>query len=492
MNRLLILLILLAPAFYGIGFSQQVVSNDTTQKEIKREKKEEEKAERKEERIENSNRYLKVVDGTDTLEIKKHELHLRHVKVLHDGLIELKANNVWAIEVFEDLAKATGYDIQYHCDVNYKVSAHLQGYDPLYIIDEFAYQNGLLAIKEQNAFQIFSFNESNASDEKFIYIYSPRATDIKLLDKYIRTFSLNAKITGFEENNAYIINGTVAEIEEAVKTLRIIDSRPKQVSIELLIVEYQHGKEFEWGFDIVNGTYGRTGDINYLPGSSGIKGQDMISATYNFVSKLKPNFKVNLQALIANNLANVVTNPHVVVVNGEMAKIDIKEKRYIILQTATINGVTTTLEKLDGGISLHVTPTIMQDDLVLLDLLGSNSIFLGDIGDENYTIQSNDLTTKISVKNGETLVIGGLIQNEATDNRGGVPFISRIPIIGLLFKNIYRNDSYSETVLYITPYIGPLQNPKFESNYEELKHLNNRLKREDKQLERKGIRNMFK
>jgi general secretion pathway protein D len=257
-------------------------------------------------------------------------------------------------------------------------------------------------------------------------------------------------------------------------------------------VEYQHGKEFEWGFDIVNGTYGRADDINYLPGSSGIKGQDLFSATYNFVSKLKPNFKVNLQALIANNLANVVTNPHVVVVNGEMAKIDIKEKRFIILQTATINGVTTTLEKLDGGISLHVTPTIMQDDLVLLDLLGSNSIFLGDIGDENYAMQSNDLATKISVKNGETLVIGGLIQNEATDNKGGVPLISRIPLIGLLFKNLYRNDSYSETVVYITPYIGPLQNPKFESNYEELKHLNNKLRREDNQLERKGIRKLLK
>ncbi|RPJ75129.1 MAG: hypothetical protein EHM20_09455, partial [Alphaproteobacteria bacterium] len=296
MNRLL-LLILLAPAFCGNAFSQLVVPNDSTKKEINRERKEEQKKERKEERIENSNRYLEVVDGTDTLEIKKHELHLRHVKVLHDGLIELKANDVWAIEVFEDLAKATGYDIQYHCNINYKVTAHLQGYDPLYIIDEFTYQNGLLAIKEQNTFQIFSFSESNASDKKFIYIYSPRASDIKLLDKYIRNFNLAAKITAYEEINAYIISGTVAEIEEAVKSLRIIDSRPKQVSIELLIVEYQHGKEFEWGFDIVNGTYGRTGDINYLPGSSGIKGQDLISATYNFVSKLKPNFKVNLQAL---------------------------------------------------------------------------------------------------------------------------------------------------------------------------------------------------
>jgi type II secretory pathway component GspD/PulD (secretin) len=412
--------------------------------------------------------------------------------VHHDGLIQLKAHNVWAIEVFEDLAKATGYNFHYNCNIDYKITSELHGYDPLYIIDEFTYQNSLLAIKEQNSFQIFSFKENAGIDKKFIYIYSPRSSDIKLLDKYIRNFSLNAKLTGYSEINAYIISGTVPEIEEAVKALRIIDSRPKQVSIELLIVEYKHGKEFEWGFDIVNGTYGRTGDINYLPGSSGIKGQDVISATYNFISKLKPNFKVNLQALIANDLANVVTNPHVVVLNGEIAKIDIKEKRFIVLQTATINGITTTLEKLDGGISLHVTPTIMQDDLVMLDLLGSNSIFLTDVGENNYTMQSNDLTTKISVKNGETLVIGGLIQNEATNKRAGVPLISRIPLLGLLFKNINKNDSYSETVLYITPYIGPLQNPKFESNYEEIKHLNRKLKKENIRLERRGIRNLFK
>jgi type II secretory pathway component GspD/PulD (secretin) len=107
-------------------------------------------------------------------------------------------------------------------------------------------------------------------------------------------------------------------------------------------------------------------------------------------------------------------------------------------------------------------------------------------------MQSNDLTTKISVKNGETLVIGGLIQNEAANKRAGVPLISRIPLLGLLFKNINKNDSYSETVLYITPYIGPLQNPKFESHYDEIKHLNRKLRKENIRLEERGIRNLFK
>lgn len=236
------------------------------------------------------------------------------------------------------------------------------------------------------------------------------------------------------------------------------DYSDKNVTIELLVVEYEHGDEFDWGFDVTAGTTGRLDGINYSPGTN-----NTLDFNYNFLGQLDPNFKFNLKALIANNYAQVVTNPHISVKNNQAASLEAKEVQYIVLQTANVNGVSNSLTTIDAGIQLDATPTIVNDSIVTLNINGSFSEFIPTGIDGERIIEANKIVTNVIVKDGYSLIIGGLIKEEEFIIKSKVPFLGSIPLLGLLFRREVKTKAHKEIVIYITPHIhGAGDKPKMK------------------------------
>ncbi len=311
----------------------------------------------------------------------------------------------------------------------------------------------------------------------------PRNTKASELKNKVDNLGTAAKLHKLEYQNIILVSGTLIEVQDAVVKLRTLDIEPKKVSIELLVVEYNHGHNFNWNFDVTSGKSGRLNGVNYSPG-------DGVSFGYNFLSNLTPEFKFNLKALVENNFANVVTNPHVMALNNEEASIDISETIFVELETASINGATKHLQEVSTGISLKVTPNIMSNSLMRLEIDAENSIFLPVESSGVINTQKSELNTNVMIRNGETLIIGGLISARESKGKGGVPILRHIPLIGLLFKKISKQKEYFETVIYITPYMDPLKDSQLINSAESVKKLQKKLTRKGKRLERRGIRKL--
>lgn len=414
-----------------------------------------------------------------------HKYHFTHLRKHRSGLYHIKMNNKDMRELFDDIMEASGLSFTYVGKVDVNATLDLESFSIEHLIDEATYQGGMLAVKEHNRYIIYGTNaDAIVKNKKIIYTYHPRNLDHKTIEQQVKSLGVTAKMYPVEAHNAILLEGTIAEVKEAISKLRIVDFKPTRVSIELLIVEYNHGDDFSWGIDVTSGETGRLSDVNYNPGSG-------LDFNYSFLGQLNPNFKANIRALVANDYANVLTNPHVVTTNNEKATIEIKQRRYVQLQTASINGITTNLTTVDAGISLDVTPIVMSNDDILMTVQGNSSDFLPSQSEGEINTLTNAIKTTVTVKNGETLIIGGLIEAEESDGVSGVPFLRYIPVLNLLFRNKNKSKNYLETVIYITPYIGPLKNEVLDGSAKEYKKASDRIKKEDKRLNHKGINKLY-
>lgn len=267
-----------------------------------------------------------------------------------------------------------------------------------------------------------------------------------------------------KEGNRLIMVGDSADIALAEEQLDLLDAKQMMVTIEFMLVEYFHEHNYDWGIDITNGKSGNFGPTNFTPGAQGSN----LSFLYNAVSKLTPSFQVNLRSLVSHDKAKVLTNPHLVVESGKQANLNIKDRRTIVLETATINGVTTNLQTIEAGINLSITPIPTHDSLIHLNISGLISEFLPFSNAGEFLIEENGITTEVDVRDGHTLILGGLILEVTNTVEGGVPVLKNIPLLGRLFKNKREIKNYVERVMYITPYLHPIDG---SSRYEQIRKM---------------------
>ena len=258
----------------------------------------------------------------------------------------------------------------------------------------------------------------------------------------------NVEALVLPETNSIMLRGSSVQVRRALQLLRIIDIEVPNVFLELMVVEYFHGDGFTWTYNIIEGTKGRLSDANIGLGAG------TISASYEAIADLPKTFRASLTALVEDNEAKVVTNPHIAVRSGKTGELRLQEELNIILTNETSNfGVTRTLEHLDAGVNLKVTPLVLDAGYIDLQIEGEVSVFVPAPQGE-FAIDRQNVATQVLVKSGETLVIGGLVAKQGSVTDSGVPFLRKIPVLGYLFKSRTRKERYIETVLYITAYIN--------------------------------------
>ena len=161
---------------------------------------------------------------------------------------------------------------------------------------------------------------------------------------------------------------------------------------------------------------------------------------------------VKLDALITADSSLLLASPTVTTLNNETASIIIGEKVGIKEQTQTTTGTTETIRFHDVGTKLQVTPQINSDGYITMTIVPEISSVAEYTGD-TVRFTTREAKTKVRVKNGETVILGGLVKNEDTLGRRRVPFLSRIPILGIPFRSKYDSGEKKELVLFLTPHI---------------------------------------
>ncbi len=170
------------------------------------------------------------------------------------------------------------------------------------------------------------------------------------------------------------------------------------------------------------------------------------------------NFAAILRALQSDVRTNIIATPQVVTRDNQEAKMEVaQEVPFLTGQYSTTNGTGSafqTIEREEVGTILTVTPTINEGDAVLLKLqIESSSLAGATTGAVDLVTNKNVITTSVLIKDGNTLVLGGLIQDNVTNSDSSVPLLGKIPIIGELFRTRNTEKTKTNFLIFLQPHI---------------------------------------
>jgi len=158
---------------------------------------------------------------------------------------------------------------------------------------------------------------------------------------------------------------------------------------------------------------------------------------------------LEISALQAENKGEIVSSPRVVTADRHQARI---EQGVEIPYTSASSSGATSVEFKKAVLSIEVTPQITPDDRVIMDLSVNNDT-VGDIFSGIPSIDTREVTTQVLVNNGDTVVLGGIYQQETRDEVDKVPFLGDIPLIGYFFRHTLESDKKRELLIFVTPKI---------------------------------------
>ncbi|OLC30737.1 MAG: hypothetical protein AUH31_04065 [Armatimonadetes bacterium 13_1_40CM_64_14] len=251
--------------------------------------------------------------------------------------------------------------------------------------------------------------------------------------------------------NALLITGTSAQHEEVVKVLATLDVKIPQVVIQVHVVEI--------GTSYVKtlGLFGGQGAASGLgPGTFGTAVVDSANNRLTFTLQSTTLFFFQLQALVNEGKARVVTAPRVATLDGNKATIILGQKVPIFTSVTVGGQLQTTVTYQDVGVQLETTPRVNSDNVITLALkpqVSSLGAPQSSGGQTAFIINTRTADTQLSVQDGKTIVLGGLISRDERLTTIKVPVLGDIPILGEMFKNTSNTITESELIFLITPQI---------------------------------------
>lgn len=272
------------------------------------------------------------------------------------------------------------------------------------------------------------------------------------------------KITVENTTRSIIVRGRKADLDVVDKVVKEIDVRTKQVLIQAFVVDAADTFQRELGSRIsarrqsagasssavtsgtIGGaagvTLGSTGStVSNFPVSSATSGIGIIRAFG------ATTLAVELSALESLGLSKTISNPKVFTLNNQQATI--VQGKEVAYQT-TANNTTTTAFK-EAALRLEVTPSVVGDGNILLDVRVTNDDAVPETGFTEPPITKMEIKTKLLAKDGDIVVIGGVKKSKNVNGESRVPGLGNVPVIGNLFKNKNKEDNLNELLIFIAP-----------------------------------------
>lgn len=259
-------------------------------------------------------------------------------------------------------------------------------------------------------------------------------------------------VSEVKEQNALMLRGSPTEIAEAIAILENLDKPAMQVTISCVIVELKRGRNFEIGLH--SGSTRKTGENDLgVRGFWDFMGKDVsASGAFGKIGILPARFEMELSAMEENNKAEILARPRLTTLNGNKAELNVTNTVYYLVSQVSADGYPITdYRSFNDGISLEITPTVTQGGSITLNISPEIKTAGRSSGDGPRDISTRNLKTTVTLKNGETLCLGGLVRKGKSEVRTAVPFLGSIPLIGRLFSYVSEVDDESELAIFITP-----------------------------------------
>ena len=351
-------------------------------------------------------------------------------------------------EVMAMLATKEQVNILVNNGVEGEISLNLYDVTVKQAIEAAARAGGYAAERIGNTFYIVKpddvgsrYKSSITTVRTFNIRYSDPEKVKTIIEEYLSDYGV---VSVLEDRSILVVEDTPEHIGRVSTILKSIDEMPRQILIEAKILEITLSDANAYG---INWTK------VFSEGSTAIGVTGLPApATGLFINRLTDNFEAALQALYSKSDVRTLSSPNLVTRENTEASVIIGDRQGYRV-TTTINQVTTeSVEFLESGVILRVLPTVDAFGNIIMEI--HPEVSTGFISTDGIpSQQTTEVTTEILTKDGQPIFIGGLIKNNVTDGKSGVPFVSKIPLIGALFSSRSRASNNTETVVLISPYI---------------------------------------
>lgn len=304
-------------------------------------------------------------------------------------------------------------------------------------------------------------------------------------------------IQAHEESNSLLISASKTKYEQIVNLIDELDRRQPQVLIEAALVELTTGDLRRFGVELGLIDLAESGDFTRGFGFTSF-GQSALTDTDDdgIPDTRLPDFENPLQgltggiisggdfavpflltALASDERANILSLPSVLVNNNSPATVSTEEERPTLEQSqATATTTTSAGDPRDAGITLEISPTISENNYLRLNINLEVSRFVGAFDPQSATgggiVLSRTISTQVTMPSGDTMVLGGVIDDQESHVDGGVPFLKDLPLLGFLFRRSEDTQNKTNLYFFVTPTILD------EDDFEDLWHLSLQKKME--------------
>lgn len=394
-----------------------------------------------------------------------------------DSLVSLDVVNAPISAVIASLADQTGASIITYTVPDGSISVQAENLTLSEALQLLLRDTEVTFRQQGDLYIIASRSARGIASVKLIRLGHVRAdTALELIPDHILQ---DASIQIVREHNGLLVTGTSEVISETEAIVSQLDYPTPQILIEALVVDFQSTDLFELGITLgrdaeIAGNVANTYLFGGAPGQSGgleaTGNADEANAYLDDLSniigigigKLPADFYFRLNALSQEGRANIRSRPQVATLNGHSASISIGTKQYFILKTATpyqgtsnvVVQETERFEAIEANVKLDITPWVSSSGEVTAEIRPEFSTPIGDLDPEvPPTINSRVLDSTVRLQDGETIILGGLIQDVETINHNKVPILGSIPVLGRLFRNRSTSTVKSELVIFLTPHV---------------------------------------
>jgi type II secretory pathway component GspD/PulD (secretin) len=235
-----------------------------------------------------------------------------------------------------------------------------------------------------------------------------------------------------------IVTAPPAILARIKEEIALLDVAPSQVMLEALVVEVSEDGLKELGVDWA---------------TRWIRQENSASGITLVYSELANTELVKLTTLIQNGRARLRANPRVATIDGQTAELEVGRENYFAITSGPVTYPYTTLEKITSGISLRITPRVAADGVVVARIEPEVRDVTGKAANDLPEITYRRAATQARVRDGQSVVIGGLINEYTMRTVRRVPILGDIPVIKHLFRRVSTRQMKSEVLIVVTPRI---------------------------------------
>jgi len=388
-----------------------------------------------------------------------------------EGLVTIKAANVPLADVVTMVSSECGVSIQLQTRLEGTVTVQFEQ-KPVEEALTYLLMNSAYTFRETGGV-IFIGNRDSQDlyDSKLVGLNNLVASVVEPLIPMSLAQQLTIKVV--KEQNGLLVTGPRTAIAQLEAFVGEIDIPAAQVLFEVLVVDYTTTERAEFGLTANNfgGDSSMPGQVYWPNWDYSAKGKDVNDALrsverhYDWpnLGVLDDNFFIRLQMMQRDGKAKIQSRPQIATLNGHSASISIGTTQYYLLESQTVyptqqsnlsTQTTQRFETIKANMSLVVTPYVSRSGDVIVDVEPEFSTPSGRLDPKTPpTINSRVLKSTVRLRNGETIVLGGLVQDTKSTTIDKVPILGSIPILGRLFQNRSSDNGRSELMIYITPHV---------------------------------------